>query len=183
MMHVVSTVVRQRMGLRPHVVLLLVLASLFYGSAMANDNSMKGLEIKMAKVLSSGSIVVTINNSSKLPIKVWKESNSWGAARWRVLLVRNGQLELFFQNPNQLFTRNIPTFNEVAGEAQIEQKLDLNGGNWCRLDYCTSYDERGVGGKNISFEPQDKIFVIYDVPRTDEAINMGVWYGVVAAAM
>ena len=33
----------------------------------------------------------------------------------------------------------------------------------------------------VSFEPNDIIVVTYDVPRTDEAVKMGVWYGVAAA--
>src|SRR2546428_2808879 len=80
---------------------LLVFAILFHASAIANDNSMNDLKIKIVKVLPSGGIVLEILNSSNKPIRIWKESNSWGAARWRVLLTRKGQLATFFQNPDQ----------------------------------------------------------------------------------
>lgn len=157
----------------------MVLVCFFYGTAVAKD--MMPLEIKIAKVLPSGSIIVTVNNPSKLPIKIWKDSNSWGAAHWRILVLRNGQLEVLFQNPNQRFTMNVPRFDEVAGKAHIEQKFDLNGGNWCWRGHCTSYDESRTDGERFGFEPNDTILILYDVPRTIEAVNMGVWYGVAAA--
>ena len=160
---------------------LFILANLFLGSMGAQDKSMNGLEIKIAEVSPSGGITVEISNASKDPIKVWQESNSWGAARWRVLRIRKGQLETFFQNPNQRFTRNIPTFSEIAGGAHIKQTLDLNRGNWCGLGHCSSHDEHGFGGQEVGVEPNDIIVVTYDVPRTNEAVKLGVWYGVAAA--
>ncbi len=108
------------------------------------------------------------------------DSNSWGAARWRVLVVRNARLETFFQYPEQGFTRNIPTFIEIAGEGQINKTLDLNAGEWCWLDQCSFFGEKGIGGEMIKFNPKDSIIVVYDVPRTAEAASMGVWFGVAA---
>jgi len=139
--------------------------------------------VKIGKVEASraGVISVEILNSSKKPIKLWEDSNSWGAACWRVLLVRKGQLETFFQNPDQMFTVNRPTFNEIAAGGRFEQKLDLNGGNWCGMGHCALHSERGFGGKRINFEANDIVIVIYDVPATQEARENGVWYGVIAA--
>ena len=162
--------------------ILFIVASLFLGSiGVAQDKPMNDLEIKIAEVSHSGGITVKVSNGSKGAIKVWQESNSWGAARWRVLRIRKGQLETFFQNPNQHFTRNIPTSAEIAAGARIEQKLDLNGGNWCGFGHCSSHSERGSGGREASFEPGDIVVVTYDVPRTNEASKMGVWYGVTGA--
>ncbi|MGC9975747.1 MAG: hypothetical protein ABSC57_03370 [Syntrophales bacterium] len=160
---------------------LFIVGNLFLGSAAAKDDSMKDLQIKIAEVSPSGGITVEVSNASKDPIKVWQDSNSWGAARWRVLHIRKGRLETFFQNPNQRFTRNIPKFSEIAGGAHIKQKLNLNGGNWYGWGHCSSYDEHGLGGQEVSFEPSDIIIVTYDVPRTNEVVKMGVWYGVAAA--
>lgn len=161
---------------------VLSFSSFFLGSVMmmAQDKSKNGLEIKIASVTPSGGITVKVSNISKDPVRVWQESNSWGAARWRVLRIRKGQLEAFFQNPNQRFTRNIPTSTDIAAGAEIEQKFDLNGGNWCGFAHCSGYKEHGFGGREASFEPGDIIVVTYDVPRTDEASKMGVWYGVTA---
>ena len=160
----------------------LIFVCLFLATiAVAEDKPMKGLDIKIVEVPPSGSVTVKISNSSKDLIKVWQESNSWGAARWRVLLIRKGHLETFFQNPNQRFTRNIPTSNEIAAGAQIEQKLDLNGGDWCGFGHCSAYNEHGFSGREASFEPGDIVVVTYDVPRTNEASKMGVWYGVTGA--
>lgn len=160
----------------------LILASILLGSVMAQDKAMNRLDIKIVEVLPSGSITVKVSNSSSGALKLWEESNSWGAARWRVLRIRKGHLEVFFQNPNQRFTRNIPTSKEVAAGAQIEEKLDLNAGNWCGLGHCSAYNEHGFGGREANFEPGDVVVVTYDVPRTNEASKMSVWYGVTAAS-
>src|SRR3989442_13701331 len=102
-------------------------------STNSSDNSMSESDmpinsVKIGKVEASraGNITVEILNSSKKPNKLWKDSNSWGAASWRVLLIRSGRLETFFQNPDQAFTKNGPTFNEIAGGARIQYKLNLN---------------------------------------------------------
>lgn len=150
-------------------------------STNVNKQSIKALTIGKVEVSRTGNIAVELANSSKEPLKVWKDSNSWGAACWRVLLIRKGHLETFFRNPDQGFTVNWPDFNEIAGSGHIVQKLDLNGGNWCGLGHCSIYNERGFGGQQISFESNDIIIVVYDVPGTQEARDIGVWYGVIAA--
>lgn len=148
---------------------------------MKVSNSIKALTIGKVEVSRTGNIAVELANSSKEPLKVWKDSNSWGAACWRVLVIREGKVKTFFRNPDQGFTKNNPTFVEIAAGGHIERKLDLNGGNWCGLGHCSIYNERGFGGEKISFEANDIVIVIYDVPATQEARDIGVWYGVIAA--
>jgi hypothetical protein len=143
--------------------------------------SMNALNITKLEVSRAAQATLRLANSSKATLRIWKDSNSWGAACWRVLLIRNGSLEVFFQNPDQEFTRNGPTFNEIPGGGHLDQKLDLNGGNWCGFGYCSRYNERGFGGKRINFETNDIVILIYDVPATQEAHDNGVWYGVIAA--
>jgi hypothetical protein len=161
---------------------LLLFASLFCGPASAKDESGNELRLKIADIGRSGTLTIQISNYSKEPIRIWEDANSWGAARWRVLLLRRGQLETFFENPNRIFTVNFPSFETIAAGASLERKLDLNGGNWCGLGHCSSYSQRGFGDKNASFERGDTLIVIYDVPGTHEAGNMGVWFGVTAAS-
>lgn len=146
-----------------------------------SDMPINSVKIGRVEASRAGEIAVEILNSSKKPIKLWKDSNSWGAATWRILLVRKGQLETFFQNPDQMFTVNRPTFNEIAVGGRLEQKLDLNGGNWCGMGHCALHSERGFGGKTLTFEASDIVIIIYDVPATQEARDKGVWYGVIAA--
>jgi len=146
-----------------------------------SDTAINSVKIEKAEAARTGDITVQILNLSKKPIKLWKDSNSWGAGCWRVLLLRSRQLETFFQSPSQIFTVNRPTFNEIPPGGRLEQRLDLNGGNWCGLGHCTRFDQRGFGGKTMSFEPNDTVIVIYDVPATQEGRDNGVWYGVIAA--
>lgn len=150
-------------------------------SVLPVEKWINSFRINKVEVSGTGQITIELENSSKQPLRVWKDSNSWGAACWRLLLIRKGRLETFFQNPDRGFTKNNPSFTELAGSGHIQQKLDLNGGNWCGFGYCSSYNEHGFGGRDVSFEPGDIIVVTYDVPRTDEASKMGVWYGVIAA--
>jgi len=164
---------------------LLMFASLLYGSAAAKDKPTNELTLMIVEVSPSGSITVRISNLSKRTIRLWKESNGCGAAHRRVLLIREGRLQTFYQSPDQVFTRSIPTFSEIAGGAHIEHKLNLNETEW-----------HGSEGKKISFKSGDTIIVIYDVPRayggdfgwagthgTVDPSKMDVWYGVTSALM
>jgi hypothetical protein len=108
--------------------------------------------------------VLEASHSAKVRVSVL---NSWGAARWRILVLRNGQLQTFFQNPDRDFTVNLPTFVEIAGGSHLEQSLDLNDGNW-----------RGSERERVIFNPGDTVVVVYDVPFTPESLKLGVWYGV-----
>jgi hypothetical protein len=108
---------------------LLTFANLFCACAVAEENSRNKLTLKIRALSPPGGVTVEIYNTSREPIRIWKDSNSWGAARWRVLRVRNGQVETFFQNPYRDFSKNTPSFDEVAGGGHAEQKLDVNRGN------------------------------------------------------
>ncbi len=145
------------------------------------DTAINSVKIEKAEATRTGDITVQILNLSKKRTKLWEDSNSWGAGRWRVLLLRRGQLETFFQIASQIFTINRPTFNEIAAGGRLEQTLHLNGGNWCGLGHCALHFEHGFGGRSATFEPSDTVIVIYDVPHTDEAREKGVWDGVIAA--
>jgi hypothetical protein len=91
-------------------------------------------------------------------------------------------LDTFFQNPDQQFTRNVPAFSELQKGMVVDLELDLNGGNWCSSAGCSSHDERGIGGTTVTFEKGDVLYLIYDVPRSEEGAKMGVWYGVAATS-
>ena len=45
------------------------------------------LNIRVVDISASGQITVEISNPSDAPVRIWEDSNSWGAARWRVLLL------------------------------------------------------------------------------------------------
>ena len=146
---------------------LLIFAGLFGGSAVAKIHGSNDLTVRVLEVTHSAKVTVSVLNTSKKPLRIWKDSNSWGAARWRVLVLRNGQLQTFFQNPDRDFTVNLPTFVEIAGGSHLEQSLDLNDGNW-----------RGSEREPVTLVPGDTVVVIYDVPFTAECLKLDVWYGV-----
>ena len=81
---------------------------------------MADLKVRIVKASPSGNIMVELSIASTESLKIWEESNSWGAARWRVLRIRKGLLETFFQNPNQIFTVNFPAVTQIAGGAHID---------------------------------------------------------------
>lgn len=162
------------------IALLMVLLGFFGGSAVAEDAPKNSPAIEVTNILPNGRITVSMLNASKSPLKVWEDGNSWGAMNWRVLVLRNGQLYTYYRNPGQMFTVNFASFKEVAVGAHMDYDLDLNGGNWCDTSHCSPHYEKGIGGKMINFGTNDTIIVIYDVAPTKEALDKGVWYGVVA---
>jgi Peptidase propeptide and YPEB domain len=99
---------------------------------------------------------------------------------WRVLVLRHGELHTYYRNPNQMFTVNFAASEEIAGGGQLAYELDLNGGDWCDAKHCSLDYEKGIGGKTISLQPNDMVFVIYDVRETKEASQQGVWQGTVS---
>ena len=121
---------------------------------------------------SGGTLAIEIRNSSPRTLRLWKESNSWGAGRWRILRVRGGAIEVFFENPNRVFTKNVPAYFEIVGEGSAEKAIDLNDSDW-----------RWRGGEEASLIGGDLIIVLYDVPATGEASRMGVWYGIAATSV
>jgi hypothetical protein len=150
--------------------------------AVSKTEVVKGIRISKLQIFRSANITVVLENSSTKSVKLWKDSNSWGAAHWRVLAIRGGKVETFFQNPDQGFTVNFPAYDELPAGEHVEYKLDLNGGNWCGLGSCSRFDQRGLGGKSVSFDSGAMFIVIYDVPASQEARDEDVWYGVITAA-
>lgn len=156
--------------------------SLPQGLLSHTGSRVESLQVEVSQLERNGRVSVQLINLTERPIRIWKESNSWGAANWRILIVRNGHLHTFFQNPDQYFTVNAPASIEIPPKGHLTDKLNLNGGNWCSKEQCANYDDSGIGGRQIRFEPGDTIIVIYDVPRSDESTRFGVWYGVAAAS-
>jgi len=93
---------------------LLLLTNVLDLSPSIQGKATNGLTLQIATIYANAQISVEMRNVSPRVIKVWKESNSWGSAHWRVLIVRNGRVQLFFQNPDIIFTRNGPAYFEVA---------------------------------------------------------------------
>ena len=114
----------------------------------------------------NGTLKVRVRNNSGISLRLWKDSNSWGASRWRVLLVRNGRLIAMNEKP-QSFSSNSPEFFEIKPKDSVVQNLDVNDGTWAKP---TSHP--------VSFLPGDIVIVVYDVPFDHECLSQSVWYGV-----
>jgi hypothetical protein len=131
--------------------------------------------LEIRRVTLSGRIMIRMHNRSTRPLRLWDETNSWGAAHWRVIRFRHGVADVFYQDPDESFSRNIPTYSEIAPRASIEHALDLNDSNWL-----------GHGPEPIRFAAGDTLIIIYDVPNQDlclsepfaRARDAGVWHGV-----
>ncbi len=157
---------------------LLLLTNMLDVSPSIQAKSTNGLVLRIASISATGQISVEMHNVSPKMIKLWKESNSWGSAHWRVLIVRNSRVHLFFQNPDIIFTRNGPAYLEVAAGGRVMQMLELNDGKWL-----------GDGDQATTITRGDTVIVLYDVPKQQiyreapnsvAAVNAGVWYGVCA---
>jgi hypothetical protein len=142
-----------------------------------------GLEIQITGISAAGSVSLDMVSSAGENPRVWEQGNTWGAGRWRVLVIRGGHVETYFQNPGQVFTINVPSYKEIARGGRFAQELNLNGGNWCVVGHCSRWDQHGIAGQEITFKSGDMLIVVYDVPPSVEARDMGVWFGVTSATM
>lgn len=66
--------------------------------------------------------------------------------------------------------RNVRGYDELPGGAKMTVTLDLNSRDW-----------RTTGDGPAKFERGGTVVVIYDVPESDEARHMHVWYGFATA--
>jgi hypothetical protein len=142
---------------------IVVLLALFGDSTVADIGLRNNLSVTVLEAGHAANIRAALTNVSKVPMRVWKDSNSWGAARWRVLTLRNGKLRTFFQDPDRDFTVNLPTFVEIPAGSHLEQNLDLNDGSW-----------RSSDGEQVSLAAGDTTILIYDVPFTQECLKLGI---------
>ena len=153
------------MKIATYFVLLLCVALL--PSSSAEDKPAPILQV--VNVHSKGVVDVRLTNASRGSLRIWKSSNSWGASRWRVLLIRKGKLITLNQKP-QSFTQNAPVYLEMASGASLMQTFDLNDDSWA-----SSID------RPIRFVAEDNVIVVYDVPFEPENLSESVWYGVASA--
>lgn len=164
-------------------ILILFFLLMACGNAASNDVSRACLELEIIEVEPQGILNVNLSNAEDQKIKVWKDSNSWGFARWRVIRIREGKSEIYYQNPERVFTRNIPSYNFVERDKPIKIRLDLNDGEWCKQENsCERVEEKTGRFDRVEFKSSDFLIIIFDVPRTTEALTLDVWYGVVAAS-
>ena len=145
------------------------------------DHTGSGLKFQITQVAKTGLVRLDMVPSSGQSVRIWKKENSWGAARWRVLVSRNGHVDAYFQNPGQIFTTNVPSYVEIGKDDRLALELDLNAGNWCGLGQCSRWDQHGIAGQEVRFQSGDTVVVVYEVPPSPEARDLAVWWGVGAA--
>jgi len=133
---------------------------------------MKSQSVELQLVIQNfhrdGKLSVRIEGAAGESLRFWKESNSWGAASWRVIVVRQGELKFFYQNPEQVFTRNFPSYTEHSGAATFD--LDVNQSTWLT-----------ASSRPFDFRPGDIVVALYDVRPSPEAQKFHVWAGSLAA--
>ena len=140
-------------------------------SARVQVTPMDSLPVRVVEATTAGTMKVELRNNSKEAIRVFRESNTWGAARWRVLRLKDGRAEAFAQTArNRYFTRNVPAFDEIPAGGRLEVRLDINDGGWLT-----------AGNSPARFQAGDSVVAMYDVPPTPEGQKLGVWHGIAAA--
>ena len=150
-------------------IFLLVLAGFFCNVGSAEPAVVSALELQIERVLPTGQITVSAQNRGNEPLRMWRGGNEWGVARWRIVHISNGRLQIYYQNPHQIFTVTSPLFNELSAAKSVQITLNLNDGFWLPKP------------KDVKWTSGDTVIAIYDVPASDEAEKYDVWYGVIAA--
>jgi hypothetical protein len=85
-------------------------------------------ELQVLRIDKPNSVKVTLSSASQGSTRIWSAGNSWGAANWRVYIVRGTNLFLFREDPDQRFSRNSPKFEELKGVKHIS--LDFSTKFW-----------------------------------------------------
>lgn len=168
--------------MKPLFIGLLLVMGVSTGSDVPDQIPPIAPKLTILKVSMAATLDLRLANTSSHAIRLFEEANSWGAMNWRVLRIRNGQVDTFYQSPYQLFTKNNPKSYELASGAHRDSALDINGGNWCGLGHCSSWDEKGLGGKRVTFAKGDQIIVIYEAPVSKESQQLKVFSGVTSAS-
>jgi hypothetical protein len=143
--------------------------SLFFSTAALSQNQpIEGLSLSIG-TMSGGKLAIQMCNVSSQPLRIFRTGNSWGDSHWRVLILRVNKIDTLVQNFRGIHTRNFPEFQEVRPGDCLSQTLDLLDGNWVNTT------------EDIQLKAGEAMVVIYDVPKSNEAIDRKVWYGFVAA--
>ena len=158
---------------KPFLCLLFFILIFSIANAFAASDRLGDLKLSIVNVSASGRITVRMTNSSRrAPLRIWMAGNSWGALKWKVVIIRNGRVTTVFEDPDGfLFSKNTPQFEELAPGAHIDRRLDVNGEYWSTT----------IGGK-VHFQPGDQLVITYDILPEQEARDRNVWFGAASAS-
>ena len=62
-------------------------------SARTQETAMDPLTLSVVEVTATGAVKVELRNNSNGPTRIFRDSNTWGAARWRPLKLKDGRAE------------------------------------------------------------------------------------------
>lgn len=150
------------------VLTILCAAAISVVWAARDSSSLPILDMKIVELTDPGRIKIEVRQTEGRSFRLWNDSNSWGAARWRVLILRGDELTALVQQRPPAFTRNGPGYSEYLTNFSLE--LILTESDWATI-------KGSFGG----FNHEDQVIVIYEVPVTQEAFKFGVWHGTIVA--
>ena len=108
---------------------------------------------------------VTLVNEGSADVRLWRTGNEWGDTVLSFEVSRGSDTWRFVRRP-QVYTRNVPSSVVVPAGATHEWPFDLGDGQW---DGDAPIDQLIVAGAQVVAR--------YDVPRSPEAAEHGVWTG------
>ena len=122
--------------------------------------------------ISGPAITVEISNDSGKAVRLFTESNTWGADRWRVVDIGANGVKSFFMEVPEAYTRNVPETFSIP-----------SGGKWKRNFLMTGKEWSSSNKHSWSTRPGDTVLVEYDL-RWEEmpGDQEGVWHGFLVAA-
>ena len=134
--------------------------------AMATAQPASALNISVKADPRTGTIIVHFINPGSGPIRLWKGPNSWSWDNVRFIIIRDHVSSYFRRDPEEIFTRNIPAYDEVSEHKSLDRVFSVFDGSW-------------VASKNApkQLEKGDTIICVYAVNPTPEAAKYEVWVG------
>ncbi len=144
----------------------IVFTVVFTLCTIAHTQPANMLDITLNVSPHSARIIVHFNNKGSTPLRLWGDGNSWGWDNVRFIIIRNNVPFYFRRNPDEMFTRNGPGYDEVGKLKSLDRAFDLSDGSW-------------ITSKNAPKEilRSDTVICTYAINSTPAAAKYDVWIG------
>lgn len=157
----------------------LFVSAIFLFPRHALSGEASAVRLKISDFPGDGKIIVDAINDSNFPIRIWRDTNSWGYKGWRIIRLKDDgkSIEFFYRTPGEYFTRNFASFHVIESGEKKEILLNLNDGRWC-VSAERELASNSCENTRVDFQSGDVVAVVYDISPTREATALSVWHGV-----
>lgn len=112
---------------------------------------------------------VVLTNVSAHPLKIWKESNSWGYYALRFEVTHKGETKVI-RKKERGWRKNAPTFHLLESGKSLDYNVFLGGDTWENLPF-------NALGEKV------EVKAIFEIIEDVEARKLGAWTGRISSSI